>query len=486
MEAILPRRGMALPSVVLAMPDRGEGKAGEWRGVAIEAVRVGAWRWDTRDGSILVDDTCNALWGLPGSDRPRPVLEYFALLSQEVAASFAAYTAKVVPPEEVLQDQVQIVRGPKAGCWIQWRGRPDQDEPWIINGVSFDVTEPKLVEQRRLANEERLRSAVEVGRLGLWDWDITTDRIVWSDEHFRMEGYAVGEIEPSYEAWVARHHPDDRDAAEAALREAMDAHEEFAHEFRVVHPDGSIHWLYGRGSFFYGADGKPVRMVGAMVDTTERRQWEERQKILIAELQHRTRNLLGVVRSISDRTARSSSDLSDFRTRFGDRLDALARVQGLLSRLNDVDRVTFEDLIRTELDAMEDGNDRVMLQGPADVRLRSSTVQTLALALHELATNAIKYGAIGQPQARLSITWTLEPDGPGDKPWLHIDWQESGVDMSRGYTVPAGTGQGRELIEHALPYQLEARTTYVLGPDGVRCTISIPVSVRTIDAGDHG
>lgn len=455
------------------------------RSIALESVRVGAWQWNAQDGSILAEYMCNELWGLPHSDQPRPISAYLDLLCPDSAAGVEAQMAKLAEMGSVVQDQVQIAAGPKAGCWIQWRGRAAQDRPWIINGICFDVTEPQLAEQKRRGNEEWLRNAVEVGRLGLWDWDVTTDKIIWSDEHFRMEGYAVGEVEPSYDAWTARHHPDDRAGAETALHTAMDAHEEFAHEFRVVHPDGTVRWLYGRGSFFYDDDGKPVRMVGAMVDTTERRHWKERQRILIAELQHRTRNLLGVVRSIADRTARSSPDLTGFSKRFGDRLDAMARVQGLLSRLNDVDRVTFEDLIRTELSAMEDGGERVRLEGPSSVRLRSSTVQTLAMAIHELATNAVKYGAIGQPQARLSVTWSLEPAGAGGKPWLHIEWRESGVDMSPGNTRPAGAGQGRELIEHALPYQLGAKTTYVLTPDGVHCTISIPVSASTIMTDDR-
>lgn len=100
------------------------------------------------------------------------------------------------------------------------------------------------------------------------------------------------------------------------------------------------------------------------------------------------------------------------------------------------------------------------------------------MALHELATNAVKYGALGQPQASLAVRWHCEPDGPDGKPWLHIDWRESGVIMLATDAARRGTGQGRELIEQALPYQLGARTTYALEPGGVHCTISIPVSSR--------
>lgn len=400
--------------------------------------------------------------------------------------------------EAVLQGIHSVCAGEQVTVEFRIR-RPDGGIRWLrdtdfpiygpsgqverIGGIGQDITEIKRAQEQLEQSEERLRSAVEVGRLGLWDWNVLTGEVHWSDEHFRMEGYAVGEVSPSYEAWVARIHPDDRPASEAALHGAMENHTEFVHEFRVVHPDGSEHWLSGRGRFFYDDAGRPVRMIGSMIETTERRTWEDRQKVLVAELQHRTRNLIGVVRSMADKTARASADLPDFRGRFRDRLDALSRVQGLLSRLNDVDRVTFDDLIRTELSAMGGSFDKVTLEGPAGVRLRSSTVQTLAMALHELATNAVKYGALSQSDAHLHISWSFEASGDKDKPWLHIDWRESGVAMAPEGNTPRGTGQGRELIEQALPYQLSAKTKYTLGSDGVHCAISIPVSNTTSEAG---
>ena len=361
----------------------------------------------------------------------------------------------------------------------RWFTESEQRQTDLIAHELARVIERTRAQAALRNSEERLRSAAEVGRLGLWDWNIATGDVYWSDEHFRMEGYAVGEVNPSYEAWAARIHPDDRASAEAAVQRAMHARQEYVQEFRVVYPDGTIHWLQGRGRFFYDDVGRPVRMIGANVDTTERREWEERQKVLVAELQHRTRNLMGVVRSMADKTSRASADLPDFHQRFGDRLDALSRVQDLLSRINDINRVTFDDLIRNEIQAMEGGLERVTLSGPAGVRLRSSTVQTLAMVIHELATNAVKYGALGQPQAHLAVTWTLEPVGPGARPWLHIDWRETGVTMPP-CNATRRKGQGRELIEHALAYQFNAKTSYVFGADGVACSILIPVSNSTL------
>jgi two-component sensor histidine kinase len=212
-----------------------------------------------------------------------------------------------------------------------------------------------------------------------------------------------------------------------------------------------------------------------MSDITQRRTAEETQRVLVAELQHRTRNLLGMIRALAHKTAEGSADLADFRIRFDDRLEAFARIQGLLSRLGEQDRVTFDELLHSELAAVDGLSDRVRLDGPSSVRLRSSTVQVLALALHELVTNAVKHGALGQPQARLEVTWKCEPANSGGRPWLHIDWRETGVRMP----PPRPPSQGRELIERALPYQLDARTTFALTEDGVHCTISVPVSSLT-------
>ncbi|ORE90734.1 sensor histidine kinase [Aurantimonas sp. 22II-16-19i] len=247
---------------------------------------------------------------------------------------------------------------------------------------------------------------------------------------------------------------------------------EYVHEFRSLHPDGTVRWLSAHGRFFYDNDGAPFRMVGAMIDMTERRRLEETQKVMVAELQHRTRNLIGVVRSIAQQTAGSTRDMATFRERFGDRLAALSRVQGLLSRAEE-DPITLEVLIRTELDALGvatySGN--VSLSGPR-VLLRNRDVQTFALAIHELATNARKYGALAEAEGRLSVTWRKEEGAAGER--LRLEWLEEGVNSAREAMSPTTGGYGRKLIERALPHAMGAETTYVLESDKVRCTIDLP------------
>jgi two-component sensor histidine kinase len=202
---------------------------------------------------------------------------------------------------------------------------------------------------------------------------------------------------------------------------------------------------------------------------------EDRLAVMVGELQHRTRNLISVVGAIADDTLRTSSTFDDFRVNYHDRLEVLGRAQGLLFRKRNSGRVTFDELLDSELAAQSvrtgEGGP-VTLEGPQGIPLRSGTVQTLAMVLHELVTNAVKHGALRQPDGHLTVRWRQETSARDGKPWLHLDWKESRVTMPVG----PGSGRGRELIERALPYQFGARTTFALEADGVHCTISMPAS----------
>ncbi|EPR17905.1 hypothetical protein M527_14550 [Sphingobium indicum IP26] len=349
----------------------------------------------------------------------------------------------------------------------------------VIAGVGHDLTELREAELRLQVLMEGIPQLVwrAVGN-GDWTWSSPQ----WSAHTGLSPEQSIGW------GWLGAFHPDDRDAARHAWSLASER-SSFEVEARISHAaSGEYRWFQTRAAPVRDDHGAISEWLGTSTDIHDIRELQERQQVLVAELQHRTRNLMGVVRSMSDKTARASADLPDFRHRFRDRLEALARVQGLLSRLNEHDRVTFGELIKAELAALDGAADRVSLDGPEDVRLRSSTVQTLAMALHELATNAVKYGALGQPDGRLRIKWRVEQQNSASEgPWLYIDWRESGVTMSSASSTPSGGGQGRELIERALPYQLKARTTFELGQDGVHCTISLPISAtRPAEEEAHG
>ena len=114
----------------------------------------------------------------------------------------------------------------------------------------------------------------------MWDWDMPSGRVFWSDEHYTLEGYEPGEVMPCYEAWAARVHPDDRVAAAQAVLDARDGDGVYRSSFRSLHPGGRIVWLRARGRFFYDAENRPVRMIGIMQDVTDEMIGQESQAIL--------------------------------------------------------------------------------------------------------------------------------------------------------------------------------------------------------------
>ena len=204
-------------------------------------------------------------------------------------------------------------------------------------------------------------------------------------------------------------------------------YDDLAEDARMVVRDfkGTEREVRGKDGSWYLARLRPYRtvedkldgVVATFVDIGERRRTEdalresESRLILVGELHHRMRNLIGVVMALADRTAVGSPSLDAFRTSLADRLMALARVQGLLSRAPSVDRVTFDELVASELSAQSVENDAgVTLDGPRGVVLRFISVQALAMALHELATNAVKYGALGRRTGRLRVRWRVQAE----------------------------------------------------------------------------
>lgn len=192
---------------------------------------------------------------------------------------------------------------------------------------------------------------------------------------------------------------------------------------------------------------------------------EKRQQVLIDELLHRTRNLLAVVRNIARQTLGRGGSVDTF----SERLSALGRVQNLVT-LAATDAVDLRELITLEFDAHGAlGSGQVTIEGPP-VALRLGQVQTFALALHELSTNAVKHGALKVPEGRLAVRWRIiqRPAGAGQ---LVLDWVETGLRLDPA--AVAGQGYGRELIERALTFDLQARTRFEIAPGGATCRIEV-------------
>lgn len=355
---------------------------------------------------------------------------------------------------------------------------PVQDELARVAGAwvtLIETTERTRAEATLRENEARLAEVLELVPVGVSLYDRDGNMIKVNPEMLRLFGLSrplpigemLQEVFDSEGLKIKRH---DFPASRALRGETVKPEVEL-----VIEVQGAKRWLR-LGAVPRFRDGRIDGGISIAYDVTEAKESADRMKVLVAELQHRTRNVIAVVRALTDKTLQRSATLEEFSANFRIRLAALARVQGLLSRVPKGGRVTFDTLLRAELaaHAVLDGDARVILDGPAGVRLRSGSVQILALALHELATNASKYGALVQPGGRLSVRWRVEPADTEYRRRLLLEWHESGVEMppAAGRSI----GYGRELIERVLPYQLKASTSYELGPDGVRCAIALLIA----------
>ncbi|HYZ62422.1 MAG TPA: CheR family methyltransferase, partial [Acetobacteraceae bacterium] len=278
--------------------------------------------------------------------------------------------------------------------------------------VTFtDVTPLARAERALRESEARLRLVTE--RIPQFIWTAEAGaRWSWTSGQW-AEYTGQREAESRGLGWLDCVHPDDRAHVQRVWERATPT-VPLDWEHRVRSVDGTYRWFHSRAApLAYGDSGSNVEWFGTSIDVHETRELQNQQSVMVAELQHRTRNLIAIVRSLADRTMETSMSVQDFQERFRDRLAALSRVQALLSRLGATERVTIDDLIRAELSAVgaldgEGHGKQVELDGPSDIRLRSVTVQTLALALHELATNALKHGAFAVPEGRLRIGWRVE------------------------------------------------------------------------------
>jgi two-component sensor histidine kinase len=197
----------------------------------------------------------------------------------------------------------------------------------------------------------------------------------------------------------------------------------------------------------------------------------QHQQAQIADIQHRARNVLATMRSIIRRSGQTAESPEEFASHLEARINALARMQGALT-LDQHSGPEFEDLIRAELTANAVRDDQFSVSGPS-WRLPSRAAETMALTLHELTMNAVKFGAFAVPEGRLAVSWSFDATPPTWR-WR---WFESNVRITQ--TAPRRRGFGSELIERLLPYELGAVTRYIIADDGARCEIDLPINERT-------
>ena len=333
--------------------------------------------------------------------------------------------------------------------------------------VAERTAELEASNTRLLESEQQLRLATEAAEIGLWDVDNVTDTLFWPPRVKAMFGMSP-DVPVSMADFYAGLHPDDKEATCVAYAAACDPEQRALYdvEYRTVgKADGTIRWVAAKGRAIFDPDGKCVRVVGTAIDISKRKEAEERQVLLSREVDHRARNALAVIQSIIRLTRAKTVD--DYVQAIEGRIKALARAHTLLSdsRWHGADLAT---LVTEELAPYRVG-DKITIRGP-DISLQPATAQGLALALHELATNAAKHGALSSPSGKITLDWQLRGDA------LTLNWAENG---GPGIAEPSSRSFGLKVIVASIEQQLGGTTAFDWDPKGLRCEFSIPRSELT-------
>lgn len=338
--------------------------------------------------------------------------------------------------------------------------------------VAQDVTHHRLADEALRASERRLRLAAEAAGLGVWDRDLANDTLIYSTQARAIYGLPLqGPV--TLDMVRGATHPDDLPLVIKTGLRSMDPalKEDMPCEYRVVWPNGEIRWVLAHGeAIFETRDGVEVavRYVGMLQDITDLTLAARRQQFLMHELNHRVKNTLASVQSIAQLSLRSGQDVSLARDRLTDRLIALAGAHDILTREN-WEAAEITDIVSAAISPYDAaGVSRFQLSGPA-VRISPKVAVALALALHELATNAAKYGALSADGGVVEIGWRVE----GAPPDLVLDWRERG---GPPVIPPSRTGFGSRLLTQGLAIEFGGQAHLNYEPSGLTCRIVAPLA----------
>jgi len=315
-------------------------------------------------------------------------------------------------------------------------------------------------------NEERLTLALAAGVVGTWDWHVQENKVFANERFARIYGVDPGAamLGAPVETYVKAIHPDDRERVRLRIEAAVAGGGDFAEEYRLVQADGSIRWVLARGRCYRDESGRPTRFPGAATDITERKEAEQRAKLLSEEINHRVSNLLTVVQAIVARTLDEAQTITVARETLIQRLAALGRAQAAITSRAGW-RIDLGALVAIAIAPHADGGRFTITGDP--FMLASDQALGLSLALHELVTNAVKYGALSIPSGRIIIDWSTASDRR-----LVLHWRETG---GPAVTEPVKRGFGLEMIERVVAGELGASATTTYPPQGISWTFEMPV-----------
>ena len=319
-------------------------------------------------------------------------------------------------------------------------------------------------------SEHRFRQIAENVNVVFYVTDIPERRVRYvSSAYTRLWGLDREALYGDQSVWNDLIHAEDRAVVLDAYARFLDDGPPYDIEYRVILPDGDERWVHDRASVAARDEqGAITRITGLAEDVTDRKRNEDRMRTVLAELNHRVKNTLAVIQSIARQTIRQAPDLEAFSRSFEQRLQSIASAHSLLTR-TEWSGASLAEIVESEVRARAGGfGDRSSVAGPP-VTLRPKAALAMHMVVHELITNACKYGALKSGAGRLEIDWRVSP---GAAPRLYLTWIERTPHEVR---EPQQTGYGSRLIEQLVEYDLGGEIVRDFHPEGLRCTIEFPL-----------
>lgn len=441
--------------------------------LAMDAGRMAVWEHDTRSDRLTASPELNRLLGFP----PDKALGAEDLKDRyypgERERLRAHVEAQLRQGERFVEAQFRFYRADGDLRWFLVRAEfrfGADGAPARTLGVLLDITEQKAAEEALRAREADLSAALEAGALAIVDFDHATGRFASSPRVNDLYGYPP-ERELTLADVRARYHPEEAERLDQLARaEHGDPSVPGFHwTLRLLIPDGSTRWVEGRGEYLRDEAGRVLRSRGVLMDITERKRWEEHQRLLVNELNHRVKNTLAVVQGLARQSLGRSEAAARAQAAFESRLEALSAAHNLLTTRNWRSASVSQIISSSVAAAIEPAGERVQAEGP-DILLPPQTAVSVALAIHELATNAVKYGALSAPEGVVGVSWRVY-DAAG-RARFTLEWIERG---GPAVEPPPQTGFGARMIERGLATELGGSARIHFEPAGVRCVIDAPL-----------
>lgn len=541
-------------------------KAQETLELALDVTEMGTFDYDLVADTLVWDDRCRTLFGLP----PDADVDYQTFLTglhpDDQERTHEAVKAAIDPQGDGIFDVEYRTIGLVDGVerWVAAKGKTFFHGTNALRfiGTVRDITRAGEAQRRLREAEERYRFASRATNDAIWDWDFETNFVLWNEALTTAYGHEPDRVEPTGAWWIDHIHPDDRQRIDHSIHAVIDGTAtEWTDGYRFKRADGTYAPVFDRGHVIRDEQGRPRRMIGAMLDLTrlqkaeaellesqkqlhverglleavvqqapigisiiyadghetfntrleqmfgqqvttkggvlslgvlvpdaaeaerliehqnergenrryevtttpvrdhsggilatlalvidveDRKQAEERRALLNRELSHRLKNSLAIVQSIVSQTLRSAPDVKSAQRTLAPRINALATAhETLLTGHRDAALVA--ELVRSAT-SIHAGSDRISAKGP-DVLLGPQASLALSLVLHELSTNALKYGALSVAEGRVDISWSVEGASPDTPKILRFTWTEEGGPL---VTAPQQRGFGTRLIEIGL------------------------------------